>query len=147
MLAIELKQIPLKETWTKAAPTQRARSTFPLLGSGENTTTSTVYFELEPGHELGAHTDSAEEILFITHGRVEVSVGDERGIVEGPALAVVPRMVKHNLANRGTGTAKIMGFFPSRYLVATFDNEWQPDGTRVIDTAMIEEMMAGQAAE
>jgi hypothetical protein len=63
-------------------------------------------------------------------------------IVEGPSLALVPEMVLHNLRNVGEGRAKVAGFFPSRYLVATFDNEWQPDGTHVIDTKQIEQMLA-----
>lgn len=144
MVAIELKDLPLKETWTHARAEQRARSTFPLLGAGANQHTSTVYFELEPGHELGAHTDSAEEVLFVVEGRVEVVVGEERALLQGPALAVVPTLVKHNLVNRGEERAKVMGFFPSRHLVATFDHEWQPDGTRVIDTAQIAQLMAQQ---
>ena len=145
MLAVELKNIPLKETWTINNPSQRAHSTFPLLGNAENVNTSTVYFELARGNELGAHTDSAEEVLFIVEGRVEVTIGGEKTTVEGPALAVVPEMVPHNLVNRGSGVVKVMGFFPSRYLVATFENEWQPDATHVIDTQKIEEMLAAEA--
>ncbi len=143
MRTIELKHLSLAEKWSEATPSQRTRVTFPLLGSTENEFTSTVYFELEPGNELGSHTDSAEEILFVVEGRVEVTVGEEKGVVEGPALAIVPTMVPHNLNNVGTTRAKVMGFFPSRYLVATFDNTWQPDASNVVDTAKIEEMLAG----
>jgi quercetin dioxygenase-like cupin family protein len=35
-----------------------------------------VYFELEPGKELGAHTDSAEEIVYIIDGTVEATIGN-----------------------------------------------------------------------
>lgn len=142
MLAVELKNLPLKECWTEATPAQRTRVTFPLLGGAENTQTSAVYFELDPGKDVGVHTDSAEEVLFITGGRVEVSVGEEAGIVEGPAFAVVPTMLKHNLKNVGDVPVRVIGFFPSRYLVAMFDNVWQPDGSRVVDTAEIEKSLA-----
>lgn len=142
MLTVNLKNLPLKETWVDGVPEQRAYSTFPFLGAKENENISLVYFELRPGEELGTHTDSAEEALFIIEGRVEVTVGQELGIVEGPGLALAPTMVPHNLRNVGDRQAKVAGFFPSRYLVATFDNEWQPDGTHVIDTVQIEQMMA-----
>jgi quercetin dioxygenase-like cupin family protein len=144
MLTVNLNQLPLKETWVKDVPAQRAYSTFPFLGAQENANVSLVYFELEPGEELGRHTDSAEEVLFIVEGQVEVSVDTETGIVAAPSLALVPTMVPHNLRNVGDVRAKVAGFFPSRYLVATFDNEWQPDGTHVIDTRQIEQLILAQ---
>ncbi|MGH9963716.1 MAG: cupin domain-containing protein, partial [Nitrososphaeraceae archaeon] len=42
---------------------------------------SVVYFELEPGYELGTHTDSAEEIVYIADGTVELTIGDEKNQV------------------------------------------------------------------
>lgn len=144
MLTVNLNDLPLKETWVDGVPNQRAYSTFPLLGAQENNNISLVYFELRPGEELGSHTDSAEEVLFIVEGTVEVTVGEDKAVVEGPSLALVPTMVPHNLRNVGQTRVKVAGFFPSRYLVATFENKWQPDSTHVIDTAMIEQMiMAG----
>ena len=75
MLSVNLNELPLRTTWTKDEPKQRAHSTFPLLMARENEYTSTVYVELNPGDQLGTHTDSAEEILFIFDGTVEVTVG------------------------------------------------------------------------
>lgn len=142
MLTVKLDDIALRETWTSANPTQRAHSTFPFLGSTENRDTSLVYFELAAGDELGSHTDSAEEVLLILEGKVEVTVGDETAAIEAPAVALVPEMEPHNLRNIGDAPAKVAGFFPSRYLVATFDHVWQPDETRVIDTEAIEASFA-----
>jgi len=142
MLAIKLNELPLRTTWTEANPKQRAHSTFPFLLAQENESTSMVYFELNPGDHLGTHTDSAEEILFIFEGKVEVTVGEESVVVEAPALALVPTMMPHNLDNVGDTRAKVAGFFPARNLVATFDNAWLPDNTHVIDTEQIAQMMA-----
>lgn len=144
MLTVNLNDLPLKETWVDGVPQQHAYSTFPFLGAQENENVSLVYFELQPGEELGSHTDSAEEVLFIIQGKVEVIVGGEKAIVEGPSLALVPTLVPHNLRNVGDVRVKVAGFFPSRYLVATFENEWQPDGAHVIDTAQIEQMLLAQ---
>ena len=142
MLSINLNELPLKETFVANHASQRAFSSFPFLGSLENQDTSVVYVELNPGEELGTHTDSGEEVLFIFEGRVEVIVGDEQAIVEAPSLALVPEMLPHNLRNVGDVRAKFIGIFPNRYLIATFDHEWQPDGTNIIDTKLIEQMFA-----
>jgi quercetin dioxygenase-like cupin family protein len=144
MLTVNLNDLPLKETWVDSVPQQHAYSTFPFLGSQENENISLVYFELQPGEELGSHTDSAEEALFILQGTVEVTVGSEKAIVEGPGLALVPTLAPHNLRNVGEERVKVAGFFPSRYLVATFENEWQPDGARILDTEQIEQMLLAQ---
>lgn len=144
MLTVNLNELPLHTTWTENAPQQRAHSTFPFLGAQENENTSVVYVELDPNEELGTHTDSAEEVLLILEGRVEVTVGDETAVVEAPSLALVPTMVPHTLRNVGTSRVKFAGFFPSRYLVATFDNQWLPDNTHVIDTEKMLLSMAQQ---
>ncbi len=137
MLTINLNALPLRTTWTENVPSQRAHSTFPLLGSQENENISLVYFELEAGDQLGTHTDSAEEVLLILEGKVEVTVGDEQAVVEAPSLALVPTMVPHNLRNVGAARAKVAGFFPARDIVATFEQPWLPDGANVVDTAQI----------
>lgn len=142
MLAIQLNELPLRTTWTDNEPKQRAHSTFPFLLAQENENVSMVYFELNPGDQLGTHTDSAEEVLFIFEGKVEVTVGDESVVVEAPALALVPTMVPHNLDNVGDSRAKVTGFFPSRHLVATFENAWLPDNAHVINTEQLAQMMA-----
>lgn len=144
MFAVNLNDLPLKETWVDGLPQQRAYSTFPFLGSQENENLSVVYFELNPGEELGSHTDSAEEVLLILEGKVEVIVGAEQAVVEAPGIALVPTLVPHNLRNVGDAQVKVAGVFPSRYLVATFDNEWQPDGTNVVDTKQIEQFLFAQ---
>jgi mannose-6-phosphate isomerase-like protein (cupin superfamily) len=141
MLAVNLKELQLKEAWVDGVPAQRARFTFPFLGAKENEYTSVVYAELQPGAVLGSHTDSAEEILVFFQGHVEVTVGDETAVVEAPYVALVPTLVPHNLRNVGDVPVKFVGFFASRYLVSNFDNEWQPDGSRVVDTAQIEQTL------
>jgi len=145
MLAVHLSEVSFQEPWVEGAPHQRLRFVFPLLGRGsENEQSSLVYFELEPGNELVRHTDSAEELLFIVQGRLEVSIGDETGIVEGPSFALVPALAPHGVRNIGSETAKVAGFFTSRYIVSHFEREWQPMGASVVDTAQIEQQMLAQ---
>lgn len=145
MLAIDMKDLQLKEVWVDGVPSQRISFTFPFLGAKENEHSSLVYAELRPGEELVSHTDSAEEILVFLEGRAEVTVGSESGVVEAPSIALVPTMVPHKVRNVGDVQVKFVGFFASRYLVSTFDTEWQPDGTRIVDTAQIEQnLVAGR---
>ncbi|MCC6612379.1 MAG: cupin domain-containing protein [Anaerolineae bacterium] len=145
MLTANLNNVPLKEGWVDGVPQQHAFFTFAFLGAQENEHTSVVYAELLPGEELGSHTDSFEEILLIFQGRVEVTVGDEKGIVEAPTVALVPTLAPHNLRNVGDEPVRFAGFFPSRYIVSVFDNAWQPDGTNIVDTAQIEQALAAAA--
>lgn len=137
MISVELRALPLNETWTDADPAQRCRSTFPLFRAVGTESTAMVYFELDPGNVLGRHTDSAEEVILILEGTVEATIGDERGTLTAGQIAVVPKMLPHDFRNIGEGVVRVVGFFPEARLIATFDNEWLPYRSRVIDTDQI----------
>jgi quercetin dioxygenase-like cupin family protein len=75
VIAETIEDLELMEVWYENDPTMRLKVNFPLfLGTGTKNT-AVVYFEIEPGYRLGTHTDSAEEILLILEGQVEVSLG------------------------------------------------------------------------
>lgn len=136
MTTVNLNQLELLEFTGKENAKQHCRSTFPLLGAHGTKNTATVYFELEPGDHLGRHTDSAEELLFILEGDVEVTIGEEKGKVSQGTIALVPQMVPHDLRNIGTSKAKVLGFFGgANNIVATFDEVWLPLNTNQVDTA------------
>jgi quercetin dioxygenase-like cupin family protein len=132
----------LFENQGKNTPAQHCRSNFPLLGAMGSENSCVVYFELDPGNHLGQHTDSAEEVLLVLAGTVEVSVGQEKGQLSQGELALVPTMVPHNLRNVGQETAKVLGFFGSPNIVATFDEAWLPANSQVVDTAAMAEPVA-----
>jgi len=137
MLTTDLHQLQLIDFTVPGKPEQRCRATFPLLGSHGTRDLATVYFELEPARELGTHTDSAEELLIILQGEVEVTVGHETGLLGAGQIAVVPKMARHNLRNVGDDTARILGVFGgANHIVATFDESWMPTGSNRVDTAM-----------
>jgi quercetin dioxygenase-like cupin family protein len=95
--------------------------------------TAAVYFELAAGAHLGSHTDSAEEVLVVLEGEVEISVGAERRRAGAGALAVVPAQVPHDVAAVG-GPAKVAGIFSASTIVSVFEDTWLPFGTRVLGT-------------
>lgn len=137
MITANLNNLDLHETWGQNHPNMHCRSTFPLLGAMGTENSAAVYFELAPGDYLGRHTDSVEEVLLILAGTVEVSVGEEEGRLSQGEMALVPTMVPHNLRNVGQETAKVLGFFGSPNIVATFDEVWLPNNSRVVDTAQV----------
>ncbi len=143
MITTNLNKLDLTEFSGKNNPNQHCRATFPLLGAHGTKKSATVYFELEPGKKLGRHTDSAEELLLILEGEVEVTVGEEKGRFSKGEIAVAPEMVPHDLRNVGEGLAKVLGFFGgANNIVATFDETWLPTNSNVVDTAKATEEAA-----
>ncbi len=134
MIAERIDQLELLEAWYENDPTMRVKANFPFFVGSGTKNTAVVYFELEPGHRLGTHTDSAEEILLILEGTVEVSLGDERGRLSAGEMALVPAMVPHALRNVGEETVRVVGFFSSNVVVSTFDQPVMPFNQRVIGT-------------
>ena len=110
------------------------RAAWPVHRGTGSRSTAAVYFELDRGVRLGRHTDSAEELLVVLAGEVDVIVGDERRRVAAGGMAVVPAEVPHDVVGAGGGTARVTGVFPSSTVVSVFDDEWVPYGTRVLGT-------------
>ena len=138
MITTDLNKLELTEFIAKGKPGQRCKATFPLLCAHGTKESATVYFELDPGEELGTHTDSAEELLIILEGTLEARVGTEKGTVSKNQLVVVPKMEPHNFRNVGDGKAKVLGFFGgANNIVATFDQIWWPTGSNQVDTSTI----------
>ncbi len=134
MIAERIDQLELLEVWYENDPTMRLKVNFPFfLGTGTKST-AVVYFEVEPGHRLGTHTDSAEEILLVLEGTAEVSLGDEQGRLSAGEMALVPAMVPHGLRNAGDETVRVVGFFSSNVVVSTFDQPMMPFNQRVVGT-------------
>ena len=134
MIAETIEDLELMEVWYENDPTMRLKVNFRLfLGTGTKNT-AVVYFEIEPGYRLGTHTDSAEEILLILQGEVEVSLGEEEGRLSAGQMAVVPAMVPHGMRNVGDERVRVAGFFSSNVIVSTFDQPMMPFGQRVVGT-------------
>lgn len=139
MITADLNQLELNEFTAPAKPGQRCKAAFPMLGAHGTESSATVYVELDPKEELGAHTDSAEEILLILQGAVEATVGREKQLATKGQLVLVPKMVPHNVKNVGTEPARFIGFFGgANHIVATFDEVWSPTGSNTVDTSAMQ---------
>ena len=128
MISAQISDLELLEAGYEDDPTMRVKGTSPFSAATGTKNTAVVYFEFEPGHRLGTHTDSAEEILLILGGEAEVSVGDEQGRLSAGEMAVVPAMVPHGLRNVGEETVRVVGFFSSSTVMSTFDQPIVPMG-------------------
>jgi quercetin dioxygenase-like cupin family protein len=134
VIAERIDQLELLEVWYENDPTMRLKVNFPFfLGTGTKST-AVVYFEIEPGHRLGTHTDSAEEVLLVLEGEAEVTLEDEQGLLSAGEMALVPAMVPHGLRNAGDETVRVVGFFSSNVVVSTFDQPMMPFNQRVVGT-------------
>ncbi len=148
MIAERIDQLELLEAWYENDPTMRVKANFPFFVGSGTKNTAVVYFELEPGHRLGTHTDSAEEILLILEGTAEVSLGDEKGRLSAGEMALVPAMEPHGLRSVGDETVRVVGFFSSNVVVSTFDQPVMPFNQRVIGTPPVleeEQVPTGEA--
>ena len=123
-------------------PNRKVTGNFALYSAVGTKSGAAVYFELEPGKELGAHTDSAEEIVYVVDGTIEATVGnddddDDKDRLSRGELGVVPVMERHNFRNVGTNTAKVIGFFSSPNIVSTFNKVFMPANFREFDTTKL----------
>ena len=118
-------------------PDRKVTGNFALYSAVGTKSGAAVYFELEPGKELGAHTDSAEEIVYVIDGTIEATLGNEKDSLSSGDLGVVPVMERHNFRNVGTNTAKVIGFFSSPNIVSTFEKVFMPANLREFDTTKL----------
>ena len=121
----------------KDDPNRKVTGNFALYSAVGTKSGAAVYFELEPGKELGTHTDSAEEIVYVIDGTIEATIANEKDSLSRGELGVVPVMERHNFRNIGANTARVIGFFSSPNIVSTFDKVFMPANFREFDTTKL----------
>lgn len=136
MHTVDFTTLTIRDVWYENDPEMRLRVEFPFTASTGTSTTSVVYFEIEPGHRLGTHTDSVEEIVVVLQGAVEATLGDERGHLSAGSAVLIPAMVPHGMRNTGNETARCIGFFSAAGVESVFDQPVMPFGTRVVSTVV-----------
>lgn len=134
MRTADLNAMELFDAWYEQDPAMRIRVNFPFFTATGNESSAVVYFEIEPGHYLGTHTDSAEEIVLVLAGTVEASLGEETGVLSAGQAALIPQMAPHGIRNVGDETARCVGFFSASSVQSTFDQPLMPFGDRSAGT-------------
>jgi quercetin dioxygenase-like cupin family protein len=141
MQTADLNNLDLREAWYEQDPAMRINVNFPFYAATGNESSSVVYFEIEPGHYLGTHTDSAEEIVLILAGTVEASLGDETGQLSAGQAVLIPAMVPHGIHNIGQEKARCVGLFSAAEVESTFDQPLMPIGHREVGTPPVESIV------
>ena len=102
-------------------------------GKGGATASSTIVYEIEPGHRLGWHTDATEETQYIIAGTGTLYLEDGSTHPVGPgSVFVLPTPLRHDLANTGKETLRAVAFFAAAMFTQTFDNVMMPPKTHVL---------------
>jgi quercetin dioxygenase-like cupin family protein len=115
-------------------PAVRWAGAFAAYGGHGTTQSSTIVYEIEPGGELGWHTDATEETQYIIAGKGELQT-EERNYPVGPgSVLVLPTNVRHNLANVGTDKLKAVAFFAAAMFTQNFDNVMLPPKSHILGT-------------
>ncbi len=120
MITADLQALKLEDVGSEADPGLASRMNFPLSAATGTSSSAVVYFEIEPGKRLGMHRDSAEEIVLVLQGEAEATIDGERGRLTTGGMALIPAMAPHDVANAGTETLRVVGFFAAATLVHAF---------------------------
>lgn len=138
MKIANLNKLTLLEGWYESNPNTRQKTAFPFYKATGAESLSVVYFELEPGNNLGEHTDSAEEVLIILEGIGKAKVGKETAEISKGEMALIPAMVTHDIQNIGSEVLKVVGFFSNSSITSTFSEPLMPIQQKVVGTPLIE---------
>src|SRR5437763_12012214 len=91
--------------------TVRWAGAFAAFGGHGATASSTIVYEIEPGHRLGWHTDATEETQYIISGTGMLHLEDGSSHAVGPgSVFVLPTPMRHDLANTGKETLRAVAF-------------------------------------
>jgi quercetin dioxygenase-like cupin family protein len=123
------------QVWGEEDAAVRWQGAFALCGGRGTTQSSTIVYEVEPGHRLGWHTDATEETQYVIAGRGKLFLEDGSVHDVGPgSVFVLPTGYRHDLANTGNETLRAVAFFAAAMFTQTFDNVMLPPKTHVLGT-------------
>jgi quercetin dioxygenase-like cupin family protein len=134
MKVVSLGELDLEQAWSERDPTLRTRDGY-LLHAGDGTTASSVVlFEIDPGCHIGRHFHTAEEVVLVLEGLVEVEVDGETAAVPRGGLAFAPARVWHNVRCTSDSPARCVGFFAAASVDSVYEDVVMPEETRVRGT-------------
>lgn len=134
-LVVASNDLKRTEVWGETDPTVHWAGAFAVYGAHGATQSSTIVYEIEPGHRLGWHTDATEETQYIVAGTGELRLEDGPAQAVGPgSVFVIPTPVRHDLVNTGGETLRAVAFFAAAMFTQTFDDVMMPPRSHVLGT-------------
>jgi quercetin dioxygenase-like cupin family protein len=132
---VESNKLERAEVWGEDDPSVHWAGAFAVYGGHGTTQSSTIVYEIEPGHRLGWHTDATEETQYIIAGSGKLFLEDGTTYPVGPgSVFVLPTGVKHDLANVGKETLRAVAFFAAAMFTQNFDNVMMPPKSHILGT-------------
>lgn len=128
--ALTPQQLEFSDAWIEGDASARWRSASALgPGTGARSSGSSI-LEVDPGCQLGRHTDSAEETVVVLEGLAEVDVAGEVERVSAGGVALVPKDVPHEVRNTGASVLRFAAVYAGTDVVSTYEQPVQPGGDR-----------------
>jgi quercetin dioxygenase-like cupin family protein len=132
---VESNKLERGEVWGEDDPTVHWVGAFAVYGGHGTTQSSTIVYEIEPGHRLGWHTDATEETQYIIAGSGKLFMEDGSTYMVGPgSVFTLPTGVRHDLANVGKETLRAVTFFAAAMFTQDFDNVMLPPKSHILGT-------------
>ena len=132
---VESNKLERSEVWGEDDQSVHWAGAFAVYGGHGTTQSSTIVYEIEPGHRLGWHTDATEETQYIIAGSGKLFLEDGTTYPVGPgSVFVLPTGVKHDLANAGKETLRAVAFFAAAMFTQDFDNVMMPPKSHILGT-------------
>lgn len=132
---VDSRKLTRAEVWGEGDPAVHWAGAFAVYGGHGATQSSTIVYEIEPGHRLGWHTDATEETQYIIAGSGKLFMEDGSTYDVGPgSVFVLPTGVKHDLANVGKEQLRAVAFFAAAMFTQDFDDVMMPPATHILGT-------------
>ena len=128
MITVDLGALELSDAWVDGDDQSRWRTTAALTPAAGTHASGSVLLEVEPGHRLEPHTDSAEETIVVLTGTAQAVVADEAARVVAGGLALIPADVLHEVRNAGDELLRFVAIYAGAEVVTRYERPVQPDG-------------------
>jgi quercetin dioxygenase-like cupin family protein len=122
------------EVWNDYDPSMRFAAMFPVGEDQGATASSVAYYIIEPGRHTGVHSDSAEEIMFVTEGEGEMFMMGRTEKLAAGKFYVLPPGVDHDIYAQGGIALRLLSFFPTAEVQSTFQQVVFPVGGHVLSS-------------
>ena len=115
---------------------RRRQRMLPLLAWPQTHSSFVGYVEVAPGDLEMPHCHSAEEIVYVIEGSLEMTVGEQSARAEAGDVLAVPAGAMHAPKNVGDGVLRLLVFLSSSVSSHTFEDVVQPLGAATFVTPL-----------